>query len=393
MTTAPESSVAIEGYCASFLEPVRGLFEANFRDHGDLGGAVAITIDGELVVDLWGGYADAARTRPCDRDTMVNTYSTTKGMVALCAHMLVEQGLLDLDAPVARYWPEFAQAGKASLPVRYLLTHEAGLPALDRTLPPGASLEWETMVAALAAQRPLWEPGTAMGYHTITFGWLVGEVIRRITGQTPGAFLRRRVSEPLGVDYFIGFGPEEDHRVAEMQRPLSAAPGAAPATRVEGSLGERSFSFAPPARGVGVNHRRYRAAEIPAGNGHGNARALAVIYGTLASGRNAAGVRLLSPDSVAQARAVQVDGHDLVLERRTRRSLGFVLPIAEEDDVRGDGAFGHPGMGGSMGYADMDRGLGFGYVMNQMGDPARQTLPDPRWHRIVAAVQELLPER
>jgi CubicO group peptidase (beta-lactamase class C family) len=393
MTQPVSAGVPIEGRSAPAFEGVRRLFEQNFRDHGDVGAALAITVDGELVVDLWGGYADGARSRPWEANTIVNTYSTTKGMVAVCAHMLVERGLLDLDAPVAKYWPEFAQAGKESMPVRYLLTHQSGLPALDEPLPPGSSLQWDTMVTALAAQRPLWEPGTAMGYHTITFGWLVGEVIHRVTGLTPGQFLMGNVSEPLGVDYFIGFGPEEDHRVADMLRPRASESAAPAATRVEGTLGERSFSFAPAAPGVGVNHRRYRAAEIPAGNGHGNARALAVVYGTLAGGANAAGVRLLSPASVERARALQVDGHDLVLERRALRTLGFVLPVEDDGDVRSDRAFGHPGMGGSIGYADVGRRLGFGYVMNQMGDPARQAMPDPRWHRIVSAVQEIVPER
>jgi CubicO group peptidase (beta-lactamase class C family) len=390
-TTTSTAAPAISGTCDPAFDRVRDEFVRNFTERGDVGASVAVMVDGELKVDLWGGWADKARSKPWERDTIVATYSTTKGMVALCAHMLADRGELNLDAPVAKYWPEFAQAGKEAMPVRYLLTHQSALPALDTPLPPGSTLDWDAMTTALAAQRPLWEPGTAHGYHTITFGWLIGEVIRRVSGLTPGQYLKKNVCEPLGVDFLLGFGPEEDHRVADMLRPVME-PAATPQSRVEGTLAERSFAIAPPKPGVGVNHREYRAAEIPAGNGHGNGRALATIYGALARGGEVDGVRLLSPEAIARAVKEQVNERDVVLELPVRRSLGFVLPIAEQGDIRGPNAFGHPGMGGSAGFADPDHRLGFGYAMNQMypSDPSRI---DPRAQSLIAATYEALGRR
>lgn len=375
----------VNGICHERFTAVREAFAANFSEGADVGASVALAVDGELVVDLWGGYTDKARTQPWGPDTIVNLYSTTKGAVALLAHMLAERGELDFDAPVARYWPEFAQGGKDALPVRYLLTHEAGLAAVDDELPPGATFDWEMMVHALERQTPLWEPGTATGYHAVTYGWLVGEVLRRISGLTPGKLLQREVCRPLGIDFLIGFGPEEDPRVAEMIRPRISSSAIGSATRVEGSLGARAFGVAPAKPGVGVNGREYRAAEVPAGNGHGNARALATIYGALASGGDWHGVHLLRPESIERARALQVEGMDLVLQRFVRRSLGFMLPVTTESDPRSATSFGHPGMGGSVGFADPERRLGFGYAMNQMGDPSAQGRPDPRWVRMFQA--------
>jgi CubicO group peptidase (beta-lactamase class C family) len=193
VTDLPE----INGACAAGFEPVRDAFEKNFRDHGEVGAAFALALDGEIVVDLWAGWADRGRTRPWTRDTLVNVYSTTKGMTALCAHILADRGELDLDAPVTEYWPEFGQAGKSAIPVRQLLTHQAGLPVIDENLPPGAALDWERMVEALERQAPVWEPGSKQGYHAVTFGWLVGEVVRRRLARTNSATsLPRRWSSP-----------------------------------------------------------------------------------------------------------------------------------------------------------------------------------------------------
>ncbi len=384
----------IQGDCAPGFEPVQAAFERNFREHGEVGAAVAVTVDGESKVDLWAGHGDAARTRAWERDTIVNVFSTTKGMAALCGHMLADRGELDFDAPVTRYWPEFGQAGKSEMPVRYLFTHEAGLPVIDKELPPGAGLDWDVMCEALAEQAPVWEPGTKQGYHAATFGFLVGEVVRRISGRSVGTFLRDEVTGPLGADFLIGFGPEEDHRVADMLMPAppenpNDAPLMAMARADASSLTARAFNIAPMKPGVDVNHRDWRAAEQPSGNGHGTARALARVYGALARGGEVDGVRLLSPAAIERARAEQVASFDETLLFKTRRSLGYMLPIAEQGDVRGPESFGHAGMGGSLGYADPEAKLGFGYVMNQMWTPSLSN-PDPRAQGLAAAVYESL---
>jgi CubicO group peptidase (beta-lactamase class C family) len=341
----------------------------------EIGAALAVCVDGHLVVDLWAGYADAARTRPWDRDTIVNLYSIGKAVTAVCALRLVEAGRLDLDAPVARYWPEFAQAGKAQIPVRYLLTHQAALPAIARPLPSGAWSHWDVMTAALAAQAPWWEPGTGHGYHVNTQGFLVGEVVRRITGKTLGTYLREAVTGPAGVDFFIGLGPELEGRCAdvlpqqatpegeELRRQLSVNPASLsglPLMRVN------AYRNPPEVSGTGVvNTRPWRAAEVPSTNGHGNARAVARLYSALASDGELGGVHVLSPEMIARATEQQVYGDDIVLQRPTRFGLGFQLTMAERPLGPSSRAFGHFGAGGSLGFADPDARVAFGYAMNQ----------------------------
>jgi CubicO group peptidase (beta-lactamase class C family) len=388
MTT---TSIEIHGQCDPAFERVREAFERNFREHSEVGASVAVTIDGQPVVDLWAGYADGERTRPWERDTIVNVYSTTKGIATITAHMLADRGLLDLEAPVVEYWPEFGQAGKERIPVKWLLSHQAGLPVIDKQLHAGGNLEWETMVQALEEQAPVWEPGTKQGYHTVTWGWLAGEVVRRVSGKSVGTFVRDEIAGPLGADFLIGFGPEEDHRVAEMLRGATGTSGASAASQFAGadSLTARSFNVCPPKPGVGVNDREYRAAEIPAGNGHGNARALARIYGALARGGEVDGTRLMSPQSIERARAEQVFSADEILIMKTRRSMGFMLPVKELGDVRHEDAFGHAGMGGSIGWADPVSKIGFGYAMNQMWTGGLMT-PDPRAQGLARAVYESL---
>jgi len=373
--------IPVHGHCDPRFEEVRGIFERSFENDEEIGAAIAFVVDGETVIDLFGGHYDAERTREWERDTIVNTYSTTKGMTALCAHQLVEQGMLDLDAPVARYWPEFAAAGKAQIPVRWLLSHQAGLPAVRKPLPPGSVCDWEVMTSALAEQEPWWEPGTRHGYHALTFGFLVGEVIRRISGQTVGAWFREHVALPLGADYHIGLAPEDDARTSDLVGrlvPRAGEPGAE-ALDLPGPLGQMMRDMADPTTMTGaafnnppgapdsVNTRAWRAAEIPAANGHGTARALARIYGALARGGELDGVRLLEPESIDRARSEQAFGPDAVLGSLPMRfGLGFMLrqdlmPLSPSPN-----AFGHPGAGGSIGMADPDARVGFGYVMNKM---------------------------
>jgi CubicO group peptidase (beta-lactamase class C family) len=210
------TALTVHGHCERGFEPVRDALGEILVSGSEVGAALAVYVDRHGVVDLWGGHADGARTRPWQRDTIVNLYSVGKAIAALCTLRLVEAGRLELDAPVARYWPEFAQAGKAGIPVRYLLTHQAALPAIARPLPPGTWSRWDAMTEALAAQAPWWEPGAGHGYHVNSQGFLIGEVVRRVTGKTLGGYLHETIAGPAGVDFFIGFGPELDARCAEL---------------------------------------------------------------------------------------------------------------------------------------------------------------------------------
>jgi CubicO group peptidase (beta-lactamase class C family) len=365
----------VHGHCDPGFERVREALSAILASGAEVGAALAVYVDGHAVVDLWAGHADAARTRPWERDTIVNLYSVGKAVTAVCALRLVEAGFLDLDAPVARYWPEFAQAGKAQIPVRYLLTHQAALPAIARALPSGAWSQWDVMTEALAAQAPWWEPGAGHGYHVNTQGLLIGEVVRRITGKTLGTYLRDSIARPAGVDFFIGVGPELDGRCAdvlpqqtspeseELRRQLSADPttlSGVPLMRVN------AYRNPPEISGTGVvNTRAWRAAEVPSTNGHGNARGVARLFTALAGDGEVDGVHVLSPEIVARATEQQVYGDDLVLQRPTRFGLGFQLTMAERPLGPNPRAFGHFGAGGSLGFADPDAGVAFGYAMNQ----------------------------
>jgi CubicO group peptidase (beta-lactamase class C family) len=371
----------IEGHCEPRFSSVHETFRHGLKEHGEVGAAIAFMLDGEMVVDLWGGHTCAKRETDWSSDTLVNTYSTTKGMTAICAHQLVEQGLLDIDAPVAEYWPEFAQAGKQDLPVRWLLTHQAGLPAVSEPLPEETLYDWAAMTAALAAQEPWWEPGTQHGYHPVTFGFLVGEVIRRVSGQSVGRYFREQVAEPLEADFHIGLGPDEEARVSDMIGGImSARPKeGASELRFKGPLAEFMRQISDPTSMVGaafnnppmppgaVNTHRWRAAEIPAANGHGTARSLARIYGALARGGEVDGVRILEEKTIWRARAEQVSGPDATLGRMPMRfGLGFMLRSNFMPLSPNPGAFGHPGAGGSIGMADPDARVGFGFVMNKM---------------------------
>lgn len=364
----------VRGDCRAGFAAVRDAFAGNLASGFEVGAALAVFVDGEPVVDLWGGHADAARTRPWERDTLVNLYSVGKGVTAICALRLVEDGLLDLEAPVARYWPEFAQADKGRLPVKYLLTHQAGLPAIAQPLPADAWRHWNAMTAALAAQAPWWEPGSGHGYHVNMQGFLVGEVLRRITGQSLGTYLRERIGGPAGVDFFIGLPAELEPRCADVLPPPPGAEGELGrllAVKAEGLEGwplmrVNAYRNPPAISGTGViNTRAWRAAELPSTNGHGNARAVARLYSALAGDGSVAGVHILSPETIARATTEQVYGEDIVLQRPTRFGLGFQLTMAERRLGPGPRAFGHFGAGGSLGFADPDARVAFGYAMNQ----------------------------
>jgi CubicO group peptidase (beta-lactamase class C family) len=366
----------VEGTCDDAFAGVRDVFEASF-DKGEVGAGVAVYSDGRKVVDLWGGWADGARTRPWTRDTIVNTFSTTKGMTSICAHRLVERNLLDVDERVATYWPEFAQAGKQDITVRHLLTHQAGLPAIEAQLPADQRHDWEAVTSALAAQAPAWEPGTRAAYHAVTFGYLVGEVVRRIDGRSLGTYFREEVAEPLGADFLIGFGPEHDARCAEV---LSGTPSP------EAAASPMAAANAGMARGA--NSRAWRAAEIPAANGHATADGVARPYAALARGGTLDGVEVLRAETIeaaivrqhpsGDAETAPADAGAQVGARGPAGitglpfALGFMLTgdfirmRAGGADAPGTAMFGHPGAGGSIGAADPIAKIGFGYVMNQM---------------------------
>ena len=377
------ASVPVHGHCEPRFQAVRDVFEKNIREGLDLGAAVAFSLDGEPVVDLWGGHLEFDKKDEWQRDTLVNVYSTTKGMTAICAHRLIEQGKLDLDAPVALYWPEFAQAGKQDLPVRWLLSHQAGLPAVRKPLARGSLYDWQAMTSALAEQEPWWEPGTQHGYHAITFGYLVGELVRRVTGQSLGSYFREHVAEPLGADFHIGLAPEHDARTTRLHGqlvspskdggPPKLPDGLPPALRkfmqdmTDASTMTGAAFINPPQESGAVNSREWRAAEIPAANGHGTARSLARIYGALARGGEVDGVQILQPGSIDNAIREQAFGPDAVLGGLPMRfGLGFMLRHDFMPLSPNPRAFGHPGAGGSIGMADPDAKVGFGYTLNKM---------------------------
>ncbi|MET8957532.1 serine hydrolase domain-containing protein [Streptomyces sp. NPDC004393] len=376
----------IDGEVAAGFEPVRETFAANFSQHGDIGAAVCVYQYGRPVVDLWGGVADPETGRPWTRDTLQLVYSATKGATATSAHMLAQRGALDLDAPVAKYWPEFAANGKADIPVRWLLSHQAGLIALDQSVPLHEALAWHPMAAALAAQRPLWAPGTAHGYHGRTWGWLVGEVIRRASGQTPGRFFADEIAAPLGLDFFIGLPSSERDRVSRMvyQRPevdLTTVPAESipeelrelvAAWRDPNSFSNRAYAVTDPAE-IDFDSPKVQAAELPASNGIGTAHALARMYAALIG--EVDGVRLLTPAALASATKEQAGGKDQVMLIPSRFSSGYMLPT-ESNPMTGPNAFGHTGRGGSLGFADPEHGIAFGYAMNHIiggPDDARAT--------------------
>ncbi|MCW5890975.1 MAG: beta-lactamase family protein [bacterium] len=388
------AAAEIHGTCDPRFAAVRDAFAANFTDQDEIGAAVAVVADGRLVVDLWAGWADPGRTRPWQRDTIANVYSCTKGMTALCLHRLVETGRVDLDAPVARYWPEFAQGDKGRIPVRWLLSHRAGLAAVKPMLPESALYDWNAMTTALAAETPWWEPGSTHGYHAVTFGWLVGEVVKRVSGRSLGTFFRDEVAGPLGLDFHIGLDESHHGRAADltmipMPPPEFEGPRLA-AVIMSDPEGVAARAFMNPiSLAHGPNLPAWRSAEIPGANGHAGARDLARAYGVLARGGEQDGVRLAGRETIDAMRTEQSVGPDLVLGVSTRFGLGFMLP-QDAPDTRfgpGTGSFGHPGAGGHLGFADPEAGVGFGYVMNRLGP---HILVDPRATRLANAAYETL---
>lgn len=370
--SSPAGSIPIDGVCDERFSALRRAFEENLASGAEVGAAVCVYLDGEPVVDLWGGWVDKEHSRPWSRDTICTVYSTTKGLTTVCAHRMVEQDKLDLDAPVARYWPEFAQAGKEAVTVNMLLCHTAGLHTAGRKLAPDDLYNWDKMMAALAETEPFWEPGTRHGYHGLTFGWLVGEVVRRVSGKSLGTVFREEVAEPLGLDTHIGIDPRHDDRIARMYSvdltPAQAAEAqerrAAFAAKMDRRMREAAGNIAlgPDAH----NSEGWKRSEMPAVNAHTDARSVAKLYAALAGDGSIDGYQVLSPESIGRATEEQAAGPDAVIMMPTRFARGFWLSRPEAPMGPDPRNFGHPGMGGSVGFADPSRRVGFGYVMNQM---------------------------
>ncbi len=392
----------IHGEAAPGFEMVRDAFVANFAERGEVGAAFCLYKGGQKVVDLWGGVADQESGRAWEEDTLQMVFSTTKGATAICTHLLAQRGVLDYDAPVADYWPEFKANDKEKVTLRHVLSHRAGLPAVDVTLTPDELFAWDPIVDALAAQRPHWEPGTKHGYHAMTYGYLLGEVIRRVSGKSVGQFLADEVAGPLGAEFFIGLpealetrvstliamqlGMSSDQREAFKDIDINSLPeefrAIAAAFLDPDSLSLKALSLTDPE--LDFNSRAMHAAEIPAANGICTARGAARMYAATIGEVN--GVRLLDDATVAAASTTQSQGSDAILILDTHFGLGFMLS-SDTVPMLGPTSFGHDGAGGSLAFADPESGVAFAYVMNKMN---AQITGDPRSLALTAAVKESL---
>jgi CubicO group peptidase (beta-lactamase class C family) len=389
----------VHGSVAPGYEKVRDAFANNFDSHGDVGAAFSAYVKGEKVVDLWGGIADVETGRPWAEDSLQLFFSTTKGVAAICAHLLAQRGELDLDEPVATYWPEFKAEGKENITVRQAMSHRGGIPVVDVELTPEQICAWDPIVEALAAQKPVWEPGTTHGYHALTYGWIVGEIIKRVSGRNIGRFFRDEIGDRLGLDLWIGLPESEESRVSplitmqlmdESQRPTEEVIDSMPeemqkmirAFTDPDSLTQRALSVAKPA--LDFNSRLVHAAEIPAANGISTARSLAKLYAACVG--EVEGIRILEPEQVDDALVEQSNGPDEVLLVPTRFGTGFFLN-GDFAPLFSERSFGHAGAGGSLGFADADAQVGFGYVMNKM----QQNLSaDPRTLTLIEALRDAI---
>ncbi|WP_193088001.1 serine hydrolase domain-containing protein [Advenella sp. FME57] len=367
----------VHGYCAPQFLPVLDAFVENFDGDIEHGASLAVEQGGQTVIDVWGGFADLPTQRPWQQDTVGVVFSNTKAATALCAHILADGGALDIDQRVAHYWPEFAAQGKGDVTVRMLLDHSAGVPALRQMLPDGAVFDWTEMSTRLANEAPYWKPGTSVGYHGLTFGWLVGEVVRRVAGQSLGHFFQERVARPLGLDFWIGLPESEEPRVAKIMpaRPAEQPRNAfeqAIATAPE-SISNLYFRNTGGWRPSGFNSRQGHAAEIGAAGGITNARSLARMYSALSLGGERNGVRVIGHATLERAAEVSsATNEDLCLLVPTRFAAGFMRSMDNrarglDSASFGRDAFGHVGAGGSLGFASEQHRIGFGYTMNHMG--------------------------
>ncbi len=378
-----------QGYFDLRFEAVRDAFAALFDDSQERGAALCVQVGGETVLDLWAGVADKDGQEAWQTDTILNLFSCTKTFTAVTALQLVGEGKLELDVPVARYWPEFAAAGKERITLRQLLSHRAGLPAIRQPLPAEALYDWQAMTAALAAEEPWWTPGEEHGYAPITYGWLAGEAIRLADGRGPGESIAARIVRPLGLDFHVGLDDAEFHRVAHIAR-AKGNMGDASAQRLlkcmmtePTALSTRAFTN-PPSIMTSTNKPEWRRMQQPAANGHGNARSLAGFYAGLLDGQ------LLDSALLAELTREHAIGDDRTLLTRTRFGLGCMLDqpdVANATYGMGRLAFGHPGAGGSIGFADPEREVAFGFVTNTLGP---YVLMDPRAQHLARTLASCL---
>lgn len=380
-----QDTTTVHGFAHDRFAAAREAFEANFANGEELGASFCATVNGETVVDLWGGFADEAKARPWERDTLVNVYSVTKTMTALTALLLADRGELDFLAPVAKYWPEFAANGKARITVAQLMSHTSGLSGWRPACSGEDFYDWQKVTSMLAAQAPLWEPGTASGYHVYTFGFLIGEVVRRITGRSLGTVFREEIAQPLDADFWIGLPASEDHRVADL------VGFEVPRNTADLQLSDiQKVTFIDTQTDVpSTRTRAWRGAEIPSVNGHGNARAIAQIHALLANGGVANGKRIMSEAGCRKALVQQIDGPDLAMRgMHVRFGLGFGLPspILSLPLPNPDSLFWSGG-GGSFALIDMDARTSFAYAMNRM---QRGMVGDERSFRIIRAMWRAL---
>lgn len=377
----------IQGYFDLKFEAVKDAFAALFDDPQERGAALCVQVGGETVVDIWAGVADKDGQQAWHSDTILNLFSCTKPFTAVTALQLVAEGKLELDAPVARYWPEFAAAGKERITLRHLLSHRAGLPAIRQSLPAEALYDWQTMTNALAAEAPWWALGEGHGYAPITFGWLVGELLRRVEGRGPGESIVARTAKPLGLDFHVGLADEEFHRVATISRGKGNLGDAAAQRMLKTMMGDaqamttRAFAN-PPSIMTSTNKPEWRRMQQPAANGHGNARSLAGFYSGLLDGS------LLDSELLAELTREHSVGEDRTLLTPTRFGLGCMLDqpaVANATYGMGPGAFGHPGAGGTTGFADPERDVAVGFVTNNLGP---FVLMDPRAQKLAVILCE-----
>jgi CubicO group peptidase (beta-lactamase class C family) len=374
--------MTVHGTTQERFAGVKSVMAASLASGADLGASFCATQGGETVVDIWGGHAGPDKARDWERDTIVNVYSTTKTMAALTALLLADRGVFDLHDKVAKYWPEFASEGKADVTIAQLLSHSAGLSGWKEPLQREDLYDWAKCTDLLARQAPFWEPGTAPGYHALTQGYLVGEVIRRATGKTVGTVFREEIAEPLGADFHIGLPASEDARVAELVPPPVAV-----AAQASSEL--QSNMATNPGIDVGETAKRaWRGAEIPAAGGTGNARSVAEIHAILANGGVAKGKRFLSEAGCRRALECQVEGTDLILGIPVRFGMGFGLPGGMVPLPNPNSCY-WGGYGGSIAIVDMDAQTTFSYVMNRMegtttGDARGFALVMTMWQAMVA---------
>ncbi|MGE3304155.1 MAG: serine hydrolase domain-containing protein [Hyphomonadaceae bacterium] len=376
----PEAHPApIGGRVAPGFEPVRVAFETNFAGGGELGAAFAVMIQDEPVVDLWGGWADRARTRPWTAETIACVFSTTKPIAALALARLVEEEDLDFEATVASVWPDFAANGKGAVTIAQALSHQAGVPGFAEPIDPALWLDPPAMAAAIAALAPLWPPGTASGYHALTIGYVVNEIVRRASGQSPAQILREDICEPLGLDFWIGLPASEIARNAEMQKPSRPPDFGAP-TPI------KRATFLTPWAGPSRDTPEWRALAIPSANGHGTARAIARLYGAFANAGRVGDLRILGPGVFAGLSASRIEGEDLVLPARMEWAAG---PMRNNNRLFGPNpqTLGHAGRGGSFGFGDPARGLSAAYVMNKQ---SAALLTDARGQALITALYACL---